>query len=311
METFRDLDNFNEKIITETVYHSGDFARKADVLGQMAGRSTGYFGTGYYFCTNPEKVENLGDDRPIYSFTTDGLNLFIGTINAHDNLKVIQKYVSVKPWLDNTPNDDEWYHLTYYYNELFGEWDKKNKLGKNLKYLREDEYYDFDTGKYVPYESWKQAYDGQMEDDYHFKHLIPLIDSIDGLKEISEEIHKDEPNFDLIDELDDGTYFNHKELEYARKVRRDYKFSHFYLNVREEELDKVVNEVVEELRPYYGEDGILISWASDIANTDSIPTRVLRKLGFDGVYPTPECDSTTYGGCIFDKENIKNLKRIR
>lgn len=311
METFRDLENFNEKIINTTVYRSGDWGKRADYLGQMSGRSTGYFGTGYYFCTKPEKVENLGDDRPIYSFTTEGLNLFVGTINAHDALKTIQKYVSIKPWLDNTPNDEDWRSLIYHYNELYWEWDKKNKLGKNLKYLREDKTYDFDSRKYIPYETWKQAYDEQMEYDYHFRNMISIIDRIEGLKEISEEIHKEEPNFDLIDELDDGTYFNPREYEYAQRVRRDYKFSHFYLNVGEEELDKVVNEVVEELRPYYGDDGVLMSWNNDIAMTDSIPTRVLRKLGYEGVYPTPECDSTIYGGCIFDKENIKNLKKVR
>ena len=40
-----------------TVYRVGDldkYKRKADSMYQMFGRSTGYFGTGYYFCTKPE-----------------------------------------------------------------------------------------------------------------------------------------------------------------------------------------------------------------------------------------------------------------
>lgn len=40
-----------------TVYRVGDldkYKRKADSMFQMFGRSTGYFGTGYYFCTKPE-----------------------------------------------------------------------------------------------------------------------------------------------------------------------------------------------------------------------------------------------------------------
>lgn len=309
METFESL-RLTEASIEGIVYHSGDFSRRADPLGAMVGRSTGYFGTGYYFCTKPEKVENLGDDRPIYSFTVDGLNLLIGDIKTHEALKTIQKYVSTKPWLDSTPDEQDWWKMTYYYGKLFEEWDSHNKLGKNLRYVMENEYYNPDTNDYAVFDTWKEAYNEMMEDDFHFPRLMELIFKTKELKEIAEEIRKDHPDFDLIDELDDGTFFNVKEYDYSQRIRRDFNFAHYYFSASEETIDTAVDEIVEELRPYYVK-GILQAWHSDIANTDSIPTRFLRKLGFDGVYPTPECDNTSYGGCIFDKENIRNLKQIR
>lgn len=310
METFRDLDNFNERIMTETVYHSGDFAKKADVLGQMAGRSTGYFGTGYYFCTNPEKVENLGDDRPIFSFAIKDCNMAIGTLRLHDYLKVIQKYVVTKGQQKMLPDLEDLWKLNYHFEKFCGEWDsKKNKLGMYLKGMYEEGGYDWNKGEYE-YENWLQCRK-EYEDDYSFQHLLELIDTLPQLKEISEELKKEEPDWEHLNELDNGLYFNPKEYKYYRDLFSSIKYVPFGFHHSAEEIIKAADEVAEDLSKYYDYDGILISWADAICYTDSIPTRVMKKLGYDGVYPSPECDNTTYGGVVYDKENIEDLKQIR
>ena len=40
---------------------------------------------------------------------------------------------------------------------------------------------------------------------------------------------------------------------------------------------------------------------------DSFPTMIMKRLGYDGVYPSRECDNTSYGGCIFNLDNCKNI----
>lgn len=313
MESFYSLQprKLREKKFNCTVYRSGNWdGKRADVLGQMAGRSTGYFGTGCYFCTDPRKVENLGEDRPIYSFKIEDLNLMYGTINNHDYLRALQRYVTVKPWLDSLPSQEDLFHLNYHYEKLFGEWDKRNKFGTAVRSLMEDGNYDYDSGEYKDYESWEQCKEDNME-EYQFKSLFSLIDTMECMKPFKELLEAETIDYDALDELDDGTFFNPKERDYARKVLLDIKYPPFEFPLTSEDIIKVADEVVEDLREYYDSTGVLVSWNDEISRTDSIPTRILRKLGFDGVYPTEECDSTTYGGVIFDYGKIKDVKRIR
>ena len=37
---------------------------------------------------------------------------------------------------------------------------------------------------------------------------------------------------------------------------------------------------------------------------------ILKKLGYQGVYPSKECDNTTYGGVIFDYDDLHDIKLL-
>ena len=85
------------------VYRVGDldkYQRKADTMYQMFGRSTGYFGTGYYFCTKPEYCCTITrENDPLYELTLkDDIKLFRGDQTAHEFLKKIRNYPFTYFW---------------------------------------------------------------------------------------------------------------------------------------------------------------------------------------------------------------------
>ena len=66
---FKDIENIlNEE--KQIVYHAGTLGGKSDKFFTMdfPPRSTGYFGTGYYFVTNLRNIENFSKNKTIYSF---------------------------------------------------------------------------------------------------------------------------------------------------------------------------------------------------------------------------------------------------
>ena len=45
-------------------------------------------------------------------------------------------------------------------------------------------------------------------------------------------------------------------------------------------------------------------------NGDSISTIFMKSLGYQGVYPAPECDNTEFGGVIYEKNNMKEIQLV-
>jgi hypothetical protein len=73
-------------------YRSGDLINKAETRGKFEGgdRSTGHFGTGFYFFGTKDKADNY-DNRETNTIDLSGYNLAKGTIELHENLKDINK----------------------------------------------------------------------------------------------------------------------------------------------------------------------------------------------------------------------------
>lgn len=90
----------NEDVVTEaTLMHWGNLDKniKADRRAIIRGRSTGHFGTGFYF-VNKEHYGDMSYDydpsRPVYELDTASYNLFIPKSNTqayelHDALKIL------------------------------------------------------------------------------------------------------------------------------------------------------------------------------------------------------------------------------
>ena len=73
-------------------YRSGDLVNKAETKGKFEGgdRSTGHFGTGFYFFGTKDKADQY-DGRNTNPIDLSGYNLAKGTIELHENLKDINK----------------------------------------------------------------------------------------------------------------------------------------------------------------------------------------------------------------------------
>ena len=74
-------------------YRSGDLTNKAETKGKFEGgnRSTGHFGTGFYFFGTKKKADEYSN-RETSSIDLNGYNLANGTIELHNLLKDVNKY---------------------------------------------------------------------------------------------------------------------------------------------------------------------------------------------------------------------------
>jgi hypothetical protein len=74
-------------------YRSGDLINKAETKGKFEGgnRSTGHFGTGFYFFGTKKKADEYSN-RETSSIDLSGYNLANGTIKLHDLLKDVNTY---------------------------------------------------------------------------------------------------------------------------------------------------------------------------------------------------------------------------
>lgn len=202
--------NFQDitKILAEEkniVYHAGTLQGKSDKFFQMSSpRSTGYFGTGYYFVVNLNNIKNFSKDKTVYSFDVSGLKLARGTKKLHQALKyltfIVQDYDEVKEYINP---------LRY------------NSLPDDLS-----------------------------------------IYSQNALNNLTSTI--------------------------SELVR---------LGMNRNEWEKIVSNLYKK------------SLNAD-KQGDSISTMFMKSLGYQGVYPTPECDNTEFGGVIYEKNNIKDVKLV-
>ena len=89
----------------------------------------------------------------------------------------------------------------------------------------------------------------------------------------------------------------------ARDLQRHLDMFAIDMSATKEKLCRILDGVYHSLDEYRDEDGYLRNIPSG-EEVDSISTRILKHFGYDGVWPTEECDNTTYGGVIYDKENF-------
>lgn len=285
-------------MITENnieVYRSGDFAKKADYMSQMSGRSTGYFGTGYYFCTRPEYCAPQGNGkRPIYKMTLkNGLKLCYGTIKIHDTLKLIQRFLVNYPSLIDSEALKKKLDFAGWAEDYFTE---DSTLGERLK----DEF-----------ECWGEDYDDwqdYLSHDYGLKRLLEKASAIPELATLVDEFSSDLPDWDKLIDLQNNNsdLFESGRLRELKNLRSEAIFSALLnFGLSEEKFLDIAKKIYEANIEYYCDEGYFKMYSRGLECMDSFPTQFLKLLGYDGIFPAKECDNTTYGGVIYDLQNFE------
>lgn len=62
----------------------------------------------------------------------------------------------------------------------------------------------------------------------------------------------------------------------------------------------IFDKVFKEIYPKYYSGKDTNFWKADGRTADSIPTRIVRAMGYDGITPDKQTDNTSYGGVIYD-----------
>lgn len=276
-------------------YRTGLIGKKSDYISQFTGgsRSTGYFGTGYYFCTKPERcITSTRRNHELLKLEfKDNLKWFAGSVKNHDLLKKITSFVACYDLIADKEKLDKIYWLAKYVSNTWYPDESKElfrRLGDNYNYGVEE-------GYYTNFDEFKKDFDNRdyvrlFEKIAEIPELAFLTDIL-SQDDLTSEDFEDMQNF-LNDVYND--YFDFDHIEGLYSLRRHILFDvELYLDLPEE---KFLNWA-KEAHQYYKDHGY--------DQMDSISTIFLKWLGYDGVWPLDECDDTTYGGVIFEKDNIE------
>lgn len=283
------MTTLKERTFNRTVYHAGDFKRKAESLRQLNnGRSTGFFGTGHYFTTRPERCERQGGGtRPIYAIDVSGYNLILGSLELHRTLKDLNRYVSWYPLV--RLDTDAWHKVIYYSGML-------TAYGKSIAESLRDSFETFgESPSFIAYAS----------SDSYVKSFIEACEGIEWLRPFVKALKKTEPNWALLKELEEDTsLFNHDVYDRVTSVKRSLGSYAIDLRCSEDRLRDLCESVYRDLERYYRKEYLVADLVED--SLDSIPTRILRALGYDGVYPDEDTDNISYGGVLYelDQEDV-------
>lgn len=280
-------------------YRSGDLSRKADTITEMISRSTGYFGTGYYFCTKPEYCAyQARGQRPIYRMTfDDNIKWFRGTKDKHDALKMLHRYLYQYPLMT-----DDLESTVDFVKELSNFTTERFLLGDIFASM-----YDYAKEEYG-YSTWKEYY----HEEFSLRNLA-LAASHCPFSEINEFAEKlREPDLD-------AEWFNDFQEEYKDYFRLDTWENRECLQrrvIRELPIEfglsrDLFQQTCDEVYKIYQDcyvDGYLDINNKTLEKQDSLTTVFLKILGYQGVWPSPEVDNTEYGGVIFDKDSISSIE---
>ena len=243
-----------------TVYRVGDldkYQRKADSLYQMFGRSTGYFGTGYYFCTKPENCCTMTrEDDPLYALhLKEGIKLIRGTPKLHELLKQFHRYMFNYPLLCNKEQLEKRKKFARSARDFFSEYNPN--IGSNMK---------------ESFEVWGEDYDGWKEwfdRDWDLKNLAKCAKEVPELEEFVAILESDNPDFDRLDEIqkENEAIFDYERMDDLKDLSFDVlSLLPIHLNTDEEsrkfyaevildeanKMDKLVKQLLELMTLEYG-----------------------------------------------------------
>lgn len=300
-------------LFNKFAYHAGDFKHKYGTLKQ--GLSGTSFVSGYFYTTTKEACEyqgagfNLENKRPVYQFSLDGLNLL--PLTAED-CKILNLYNKV---CYNYPVYEKYHKKEYYdikekLDECFEDFYCDNVADdiKPVKFFRElsdfynsdkesfpdDEDYDFQTFIYC-YASLKKLKESLEDSDQ-----LPYLNQVLNLNEFVFT-----GNQELVNELDDFLY----NVDLAYRLNKMIERVADLLHKSTDFISNEAFEMYEKYEAYYKNDRFDNFSAP---NDDLFATQLLKELNYVGTYPIDEiADSTEFGGCIFDIENIKNMRLIK
>ena len=297
------LNDFEGNVMKDIVYHVGDFSNRAETMYQLTtgNRSTGYFGTGYYFCTDWELCASQGSGhRPLYSFDIKGLNLLLGFKYTHDSLKSLNQYMMAYPLMSLNSIDlkilyDE-YESCVGYDVLEGKQSLGDYIEQKIDYFKDDD----------------ENYSYEEHRDSYLHYLINKMKKFDDLSVLRKELESDRPNFKKINKefnLWKDIYFDADTCNFVRMYSRSFSMDAVNLHCSDKKLAEICEEIYNEHRSLW-EDNHFTYSSGKTAKMDSFPTMILKKLGYQGVYPSKECDNTTYGGVIFDYDDLHDIKLL-
>lgn len=285
------------KLITITMtnvgYRTGKLLNhKSDYICQFTGgsRSTGYFGTGYYFCVKPSHcITTTRKDDPLLKLTfKKDLKWFVGTVKRHDILKQITSFVACYKNVCDPEKVTDLYWMVRRLHENF----YLDKATDIIDKLKADYEYDLENEFCTDFESFLNIFENR-----YYQRFIEAVSRIDSLNPLADLIYKEdyEAAKDFI--ASNGYLFDYDAVDSLRNLSKGVPFKvYLEFNIDEKEFLNWAAGAYE----YYKEHGY--------DQMDSISTKFLKYLGYDGVWPSEECDNTIYGGVVFERENIEEVR---
>ena len=279
---------------TSIGYHAGDLGKSEGHHMQGGGRSTGHFGTGTYFVSNPKALEGYnsrnGKPAPVETVDFDNYNLYriysdeVG-YKLHRNLQVLDGGVT-QEFLDAAKRGD------YRASDL---WRKANELADS-----------YDN------EVWNEDLGDFYSEDYFGAHIRAYTETLQEngvefqtFEEWYYEYSGESPTEGVYEEYQIDYYDYLKDtLENADEDRNaDYPgfrdaYTDLWLRFGKKQTDAALQNVVDhikKLRPD-GEYNYDLEYGQD-----SNATVFMKSLGYEGINVSGTgLDNTTYGSVIYD-----------
>jgi hypothetical protein len=287
-------------------YHAGDLGKSEGHHMQGGGRSTGHFGTGTYFVSNPKALDGYntrnGKPAPIEKVDLDNYNLYriysdeVG-LKLHRNLQVLDGGVT-QEFLDAAKRDaysasdlrrkanelaDSYDNEVW--NEDLGDFFSEDYFGAHIRAYTET--LQENGVEFQSFEEWYNEYSGESPtaedyDDYKVDYYDYLKDTI---AKADEERNDGYPAFSK-------AYFD------------------LWLRFGKKQTDAALQNVVDhinKLRPD-GEYNYDLEYGQD-----SNATVFMKSLGYEGIDVSGTgLDNTTYGSVVYDLkgEDLARKKEI-
>ena len=283
-------------------YHAGDLGKAESLGNQSGGRDTGHFGTGTYFVGNKELVKDYnrrdGASAPQHAVDFSNYNLFkpknySDGVKVHNFLGTINNFWRNNGITDRYKSIEEVKNATKRADEIFDDATESLSDGKSNEELKElISLYEKAFGKrYVSQQISRQissVNNGRIDVDENPDYVgnLKAIELLgdwaykplnDMYYDLVEEYYP-EDIIDLYDSIDDISNILGVDSQDLKNAMED--------SIKEVQDLNLKNE-------YKDSNGDLI---------DSVSTRVMKKLGFDGVdvIGIEGLDNTTYGSVIYD-----------
>ena len=319
VEEFRSYKKFSLR--SNIGFHAGDLGKAESLFNQSSGRDTGHFGTGTYFVGNRANIEGYnsrnGQAAPVETVDFSKYNLFKPkSYRDADQLHSFMRYV------DGRYGSYQGAKSTAEYDDLKEQLlDLSYEFGENgIQETQED----IDAYFFSEFETSERRSDDEIIDD-----VVRIADKTIGRSSLVDVIQKHsdaelstDGNLLSLDEWETQITpeeflkgLPHDEAENIigwieteasdwRNNGRDRasnyenwrgKFGDIanILGVSEDVLEKTISEATEKANE--------INYPAS-TTADSIATRVMKKLGYEGVdvRHIDQMDNTTYGSVIYD-----------
>lgn len=283
-EHIKPITKVEEKVTENIGYHAGDLGKAESYFNIASGnRSTGHFGTGTYFVGDKKAIDlDSYNDRPQHKISFEGYNLFKPkTYNEakdlHDDLKFINYNSDLTNLLRMIENEEVIDELNKW-DDLYDEIEKGISEERKAEIIKDAEN--------SPLLLEKDLKNSENKSNGDFKEYFGWIVSY---------MNGNVNNWD--------GYVKNLEYDYMDFKNSISKILDIKIDKALSLMEEINNEVKEEL----GNDWF---FGDKAQKADSISTRFMKKLGYEGidVRHIKEFDNTKYGSVIYDLKDITTPK---